>query len=288
MAASTASTTAKGNDGFLLEQAVQGSALRAAAAAASTASTAARAPAAAAAASTAQHGIGDSYVPGESTHIPVDQEQCFDMNMLSEDLRKVMLNIRSSITAAAPSSALAVIPSSRIFQNAALTPTQGEVDPRKHLSWLLLGYSAPQGQYIGEAVELQGVKLAEELQSLALSLVYSLEDLKGSRMGRALNPALAKIVEVGCAFLTMALRPKIGLGPMTAHHVLIKGEFRIDAASNFGVTPMYNTMGEVARPIVDGIYGIQALMTELQALEGSRGGEGSDWFQFFEFRVWGL
>ena len=162
-----------------------------------------------------------------------------DLNMLSEDLRLVMMRIRAGIRGPAFADASASYPPTSFFHNAALMPTPGRqaLDPRKHLSWLLLGYNRRQGAYIGEPVEIKAVMLKADLQSLGQCLLTTLQDMLGSRLGRSLQPALTGIAQCGIAFLSLALRRTIGMGPMLAHHIVIGGEFQADSESAYGVTP---------------------------------------------------
>ena len=191
----------------------------------------------------------------------------FDVNMLKEDLREVMLKIRKHIAKPPSGSEALAIPTDCFGQRSLETAShRTDLDPKQHLSWILLGFNVQQDKYEGEPMAwIDPAEMRDEARNTCKLLLDSLKDFLGSRRGRTLTQALECLGHIGIAFLELAQDGKCAVGPLTGHHIMIHGQFVVDNSSSFGVRPDYTSIEEVHRPLYDGSCGLDAVLTELQA-----------------------
>ena len=193
----------------------------------------------------------------------------FDVNMLKEDLRDVMLKIRKHIVKSPSGMEALALPTDCFCQSSLVTASRRtDLDPTQHLSWMLLGFNInmKQDKYEGEPVAwIDPAEMRTEERMTCQRLLDSLKDFLGGRFGRALPPALVRLGRVGIVFLELAVKGQCAIGPLIGHHIMIHGQFKVDDSCTFGIVPDYKSIEQKNRPLHDGIKGLDAILTELQA-----------------------
>ena len=193
----------------------------------------------------------------------------FDVNMLKEDLRDVMLKIRTHIVKSPSGMEALALPTDCFCQSSVVTASRRtDLDPTQHLSWMLLGFNInmKQDKYEGEPVAwIDPAEMRTEERMTCQCLLDSLKDFLGGRRGRALPPALVRLGRVGIVFLELAVKGQCAIGPLIGHHIMIHGQFKVDDSCTFGIVPDYKSIEQKNRPLYDGIKGLDAILTELQA-----------------------
>ena len=191
----------------------------------------------------------------------------FDVNMLNEDLRDVTQRIRNHIAKPPTGSEALAIPTECFGQSSLVTASRrADLDPKQRLSWMLLGFNMKQEKYEGEPlawIDLADMRNVERTKGQCF--LDSLKDFLGGRRGRALPPALVRLGRIGIVFLELAVKGQCAIGPLIGHHIMIHGQFKVDDSCTFGIVPDYKSIEQKNRPLHDGIKGLDAILTELQA-----------------------